>query len=107
MMDEKERARRAAQRPYFIWDYDLTEDDVRAILRGDNEYEKIQMMVRILESCHFDDIWKYITSAELRENWDLIRPRMRREVRSAWDFAMEVWYGIVHPDRQRESNPRT
>ena len=51
-----EPTERVKQRPYFIWDYDLTEEDVRAILRGDNEYEKVQMMVRILERCRWEDI---------------------------------------------------
>jgi hypothetical protein len=30
----------ATQTPYFIWDYDLTEADVREILRGDDEQQK-------------------------------------------------------------------
>lgn len=30
-----------AKRPYFLWDYDLTEDDVRRILRGGTEVDKI------------------------------------------------------------------
>ncbi len=80
-----------SKRPYFIWDYDLTEEDVRGILRGDNEHEKTQMMVRILESTRWDDIWKYLTLAQVMENWHLIRPRMRREVREVWDWALEVW----------------
>ncbi|HBY97942.1 MAG: hypothetical protein M5U01_23790 [Ardenticatenaceae bacterium] len=82
---------RPAQRPYFIWDYDLTEDEVRAILRGDNEYEKVQMMVRILESARWDDIWRYLTLAEVRRYWPQIYPRMRREVRDVWAWAMDVW----------------
>lgn len=91
MIDEKERARRAAQRPYFIWDYDLTEEDVRAILRGDNEYEKVQMMVRILESARWEDIWHYLTLAEVRRYWPQVYRWMRREVRDVWSWAMEVW----------------
>lgn len=82
---------RTAQRPYFIWDYDLTEDEVRAILRGDNEYEKVQMMVRTLESARWDDIWRYPTLAEVRRYWPQIYPRMRREVRDVWAWVMDVW----------------
>ena len=90
-MDDKERAEK---RPYFIWDYDLTEEDVRAILRGDNEYEKIQMMVRILESARWADIWQYLTVSEVRRYWPQIYRWMRREVREAWAWAWEVWgYG--------------
>ena len=95
-MDEKQRAERAAKRPYFIWDYDLTEEDVRAILRGENEYEKVQMMVRILERCYWEDIWRYLTLAEVRRYWDQIHRRIRRELRPTWEWAMEAWsYGNV------------
>lgn len=82
---------RVKQRPYFIWDYDLTEDDVRTILRGDNEYEKVQMMVRILESARWEDIWQYLTLAEVRRYWPQLYRRMRRPVRDVWAWALEVW----------------
>ena len=88
MSEQEERAR---QRPYFIWDYDLTEEDVREILRGDNEHEKVGMMVRILESARWEDIWRYLTLAEVRRYWPEISRRMRREVREAWNWALQVW----------------
>ncbi|MDE3089701.1 MAG: hypothetical protein KGJ80_10025 [Chloroflexota bacterium] len=91
MPDEKERTERAAKRPYFIWDYDLTEDDVRAILRGDNEFEKLWLMVRIMESARWEDIWQYLTLAEIRRYWRFLYRRMRREVRDVWAWALEVW----------------
>ena len=78
-------------RPYFIWDYDLGEEDVRAILRGDNEYEKVQMMVRIMESAHWEDIWKYLTLTQVKKYWPEIRQRMRKEIREVWAWAFEVW----------------
>ncbi len=93
MLDTKASTDRAARRPYFIWDYDLTEDDVRAILRGDNEYEKIQMIVRILERCSWNDIWSYLNLAQVYRHWAQIRPKIRRELRPTWELAMEVWYG--------------
>ncbi|MBM3129704.1 MAG: hypothetical protein FJ009_13895 [Chloroflexi bacterium] len=88
-MDEPTQTER--KRPYFIWDYDLTEEDVRAILRGDNEYEKIQMMVRILESARWSDIWRYLTLAEVMRYWPQLYRRMRREVRDVWAWALEEW----------------
>lgn len=46
----------ARQRPYFIWDYDLTEADIRAILRGDDEEQKAWLVARLLESARYEDI---------------------------------------------------
>jgi hypothetical protein len=86
-MDEKR------ERPDSIWDYDLTEEDVRAILRGENEYARVQMMVRILERCSWDEIWRYLKLAQVYQLWDQIRPKIRRELRPTWELAMKVWYG--------------
>lgn len=91
MTDDEEKSGRMKRRPYFLWDYDLTEDDVRAILQGENEYEKIQMMVRILESARWNDIWKYLTLEEVKRYWPQLQCRMRRELRDVWAWAMEVW----------------
>jgi|GEM_PF-4323246 len=35
---------RRRQRPYFIWDYDLTEAEVRAILRSDDPLDVDAML---------------------------------------------------------------
>ncbi len=47
---------KAQNTPYFLWDYDLTEDQVRKIVHGDNETERLWMTGRILEHASFDDV---------------------------------------------------
>jgi hypothetical protein len=39
-MNEQEYMPSSHQRPYFIWNADLTEQDVRQILAGDDEYDR-------------------------------------------------------------------
>ncbi|OGG22130.1 hypothetical protein A3D03_02095 [Candidatus Gottesmanbacteria bacterium RIFCSPHIGHO2_02_FULL_40_13] len=78
-----------SKRPYFLWDYDLTEEDVRKILRGENETEKIWMMSRILESASFDDVWKYVTLHEVRAMFPKLK--LKRPIREAWSYALTVW----------------
>jgi hypothetical protein len=53
-----------SHRPYFIWDYNLSENEIRAILRGDDEQEKAWLVARLLESTRYEDIWQYISLAE-------------------------------------------
>jgi len=77
------------QRPYFIWDYDLTEADVRAILAGDDELQKAWMTARLLESARYEDIWGYITLAELREIFPKLQ--LKPPVRAAWECALSFW----------------
>lgn len=47
----------AAQKPYFLWDYDLSEADVRTILRNGESHEKAWLVSRILESAAYEDVW--------------------------------------------------
>lgn len=77
-------------RPYFFWDYDLTEDEIRQILRGDNEVEKAWVITRILEYARWDDIWRYLTVDDVRENWPNLRFRWPRD-RELWAYALDRW----------------
>lgn len=79
----------AANKPYFLWDYDLTDADVRAIVRGDDETQKIWLVTRLLEAARYEDIWRYITLAELRQIFPKLR--LKPQVRAAWEFALNVW----------------
>ena len=37
-----------SSRPYFLWDYDLTEEEVRTLLRTGDETTRIWLASRIL-----------------------------------------------------------
>lgn len=79
----------ALLRPYFIWDYDLTEADLRAILQGDDEQQKAWLVARLLESARYEDVWQYISLAELRAIFPKLQ--LKSQVRAAWEFALLVW----------------
>ena len=85
-----------SQRPYFLWDYDLTEEDVRAILRGDNEVEKAWLITRILEYAKWEDIWRYLTVDDVRQNF--ARLRMKPYQHDLWAFALKVWSQDAYRD---------
>lgn len=75
--------------PYFIWDYDIDESEIRAILRGNDEEQKAWLIERLLESARYEDIWQYVSLAELRT----IFPKLHQkpQIRAAWEFALSVW----------------
>jgi len=79
----------SSSRPYFLWDYDLSEDQVKDILRGNNELEKQWLLSRILESARFNDVWKYTTLAEVREWFPKLR--MKPVIKEAWQRALVAW----------------
>ena len=83
------RMKQANDRPYFLWDYDLTNDQVNQILHGNNKIEKIWMLSRILESARFEDIWKYTTVKEVKTLFPELK--LKKPIRQAWEHALSVW----------------
>jgi hypothetical protein len=77
------------QIPYFLWDYDFTEDAIREILRGDDKQQKSWLVARLVESARFEDIWQYISLADLRDIFPQLQ--LKPQVRAAWEFALSVW----------------
>ena len=76
-------------RPYFLWDYDLSEDDVHRILREGTPVDKNWMLSRILESAKYEDIWKYTTLTEVKEMMPILK--IKKPIRQAWERALSVW----------------
>jgi len=79
-----------SQRPYFFWDYDITEEDIRRILANGNQTEKAWVITRILEYAKWDDIWRYLTIDDIRENFEHLRFRWPQD-RELWDYALKRW----------------
>jgi len=80
----------AGQRLYFLWDYDLTEQQVRDILRQGNPAERAWLISRILEYAKWEDIWRYLTPADIRRDFELLHFR-RPQDRELWAFALDRW----------------
>lgn len=83
---------RRRRRPDFFWDYDLSEEEVRAILAEDDEHRRAWVISRILNAARWEDIWKYVTQEDIRAHFDLLRFRTPH-LRELWAHALEVWAG--------------
>ena len=79
-----------SQRLYFFWDYDLSDEEVRHILRSGSLAEKAWVITRILEYAKWDDIWRYLTLADIRQNFEHLRFR-RPQDRELWAYALDRW----------------
>lgn len=79
----------STNRPYFLWDYDLTEDEVRQILKGTNETERRWMLARVLTSASFADVWHYTNVKQVVSEFPYLR--MRPGIKSAWAKALHAW----------------
>ena len=77
------------ERLYFFWDYDITEADLRAILAGEDDFEKAWAISRLLEAARWEDIWRYIGLRQIRALFPSLK--LRREVREVWEYALQIW----------------
>lgn len=80
-------------KPYFIWNADLSEADVRSILAGERgELEQAQMMAHIMQNARFGDIWGYIRPTDIVKHWALVyRMLWPQESKELWIWALRMW----------------
>lgn len=75
--------------PYFLWDYDLTKDQIHAILHGSNEVEKHWLIGRVLTHAKFEDVWHYLTLEDIVRSFPNLR--LPEKTKRAWQRALNVW----------------
>jgi hypothetical protein len=75
--------------PYFLWDYDLNENQIRTILHGNNEIEKLWLITRIITHAKFEDIWQYLTLEDVVKVFSKLR--LRPKSKQDWQRALNVW----------------
>lgn len=75
---------------YFFWDYDIGEEDVCRILRDGTPLEKAWVITRILEYAKWDDIWRYLTLSDIRDNLEHLQFRHPQD-RELWAYALARW----------------
>jgi len=78
------------KRLYFFWDYDISDEGVRHILRDGTLAEKAWVITRILEHAKWDDIWRYLTVDDIRRHFDQLGFR-RSQDRELWAYALDRW----------------
>lgn len=75
-------------RPYFFWDYEITNEQIRQILQSGTLSEKAWVISRILQYAKWEDIWRYLTVNDIRQNFANLHFR-RAQDRALWAYALE------------------
>lgn len=83
------------EKPYFLWDYDMSEKEVRKILKEGDEFSRRWLVGRILSHAHFRDVFKYLSIKEILNIFPKIK--MRKESTQAWQRAFAAWGYHVKP----------
>jgi len=81
---------RGDRRPYFLWDEDVSIDELRAILRGDDERERLRLLGKTLREARDIDVWHFVTPATVAADLDRVGRRLGRR-RAFWEFLIRGW----------------
>lgn len=77
-------------RPYFLWDEDLSIEELRMRLESDHEAERLRLMAKLLREARDIDVWVFVTPQQVAEVLPSIRHRLGRR-RAFWEFLIEGW----------------
>lgn len=77
-------------RPYFLWDEDVSIDELRQVLAAEDSPERDRLLGKMLREARDIDVWEFVTPDEVAR----ALPRLARRVgrrRSFWEFLITGW----------------
>ena len=90
----------SASLPY-VWDYDLTEAQFGALLKGEQTLGRLDQdwaTLRLLEYASYEEIIRRLGFRRLVQGWPRWRKRLRSESRRrGFDFLV-AWLPVKHPE---------
>jgi hypothetical protein len=80
----------------FLWDEPLTRGDLKKLLDGGNEEERLYYAAKILREARFEEVWDYLSPMFLASHWEGLRRRLGRKKRF-WEFIYARWreHGLI------------
>jgi len=79
-----------ANRPYFLWDCDLTLDEFRRGLQDADIEIRAYLVGKLMRQAKPDDVFTFVSPRTIRELW----PRLQRylgSTRAFWTWIFDAW----------------
>jgi hypothetical protein len=77
-------------RPYFLWDEDISIDELRARLHGPDEWERNRLLGKMLREARDLDVWSFVTPDEVARALPDVALRLGRRL-AFWKFLIDGW----------------
>jgi hypothetical protein len=81
---------RGDARPYFLWDEDVTNDELRTVLRDAGHADRPRLLGKMLREARDVDVWAYVTPEEVALALPALGRRLGRRA-GFWTFLIEGW----------------
>jgi hypothetical protein len=82
--------KRGELRPYFLWDEDISIDELRAVLSGPHGFARDRLLGKMLREARDIDVWSFVTPDEVAQALPRIERRVGRRF-GFWKFLIEGW----------------
>jgi hypothetical protein len=77
-------------RPYFLWDEDVSIEELHHVLAGPDGPRRDQLLAKMLREARDIDVWHFVRPGEVTRVLERLRRRIgRRHV--FWVFLIEGW----------------
>ena len=80
----------ASDRPWFLWDVDVSAAELRARLHHPDPRIRAQWQGVVLREARADEVWDYVTLDEVLRDWEHIRRNLGRR-RAFWEWLLDGW----------------
>ena len=77
-------------RPYFLWDEDVSINELREILGGPSDATRDRLLGKMLREARDLDVWAFVTPLEVAEVLERLRRSLGRRY-AFWKFLIEGW----------------
>lgn len=77
-------------RPYFLWDEDISVEELKDRLRGPHLAERERLLAKLLREARDIDVWEFVSPEEVAAALPAIRHRLGRR-RGFWEFLIHGW----------------
>ena len=78
------------KRPYFLWDEDISVNELRQKLLSDDVAERRRLLGKMLREARDTDVWLFTTPEEVARELPYIERRLGRRARF-WSWLMGGW----------------
>lgn len=81
---------RGDARPYFLWDEDVSIDELRRVLAGPDGPERDRLLGKMLREARDIDVWLFVTPSEVARALPRLGRRLGRRG-AFWEFLIDGW----------------
>ncbi|MFI5299687.1 MAG: hypothetical protein ACHREM_16495 [Polyangiales bacterium] len=77
-------------RPYFLWDVEVTDARLRELLQQPDSDARAQWQAVIMREARYEDVWSYLSIADVVRDWTAIGRHLGRS-RQFWEWLLKGW----------------